>query len=179
MLAELAWSAPFVALLLSIAIIPLINKHFWEKFYPLIAGLLGLLVVVHYVFQLHDTHSLTHTLHEYISFIALIGSLYVVAGGIHINVKGEATPLGNCVFLLIGAVLANFLGTTGASMILIRPWMRMNKYRLTTFHIVFFIFIVSNIGGGLTPIGDPPLFLGYLKGIPFFWVIKCVWPVWS
>jgi len=123
--------------------------------------------------------SLLHTGFEYISFICLIGSLYVVSGGIHLSVKGEATPLVNSVFLLIGALFANLLGTTGASMVLIRPWIRMNKYRITAYHIVFFIFIVSNIGGGLTPIGDPPLFLGYLKGVPFFWVMKHTWPIWA
>ena len=84
----------------------------------------------------------------------------------------------NCVFLLIGSLLANFIGTTGASMLLIRPWIRMNRYRITGFHIVFFIFLVSNVGGCLTPIGDPPLFLGYLKGIPFWWTVQKCWPAW-
>jgi len=102
-----------------------------------------------------------------------------VSGGIHIRVKGEATPLDNVVFLGVGGVVANVLGTTGASMLLIRPWLRMNKYRVTGHHVVFFIFIVSNIGGCLTPIGDPPLFLGYLKGIPFWWVAEHCWPMWA
>lgn len=139
---------------------------------------LALVVIFHYLFQLKNTESLLHTGLEYFSFICLIGSLFVVSGGIHINVKGEATPAVNCVFLLIAAVLSNLLGTTGASMVMIRPWIRMNKYRLTAYHIVFFIFIVSNVGGGLTPVGDPPLFLGYLKGVPFFWVLQSVWPIW-
>src|SRR6266496_3951408 len=103
----------------------------------------------------------------------------VVFGGIHINVKGEATPLANVVFLFIGALVANLFGTTGASMLLIRPWLRMNKYRITAHHVVFFIFIVSNVGGCLTPIGDPPLFLGYLQGIPFWWVAEHCWPIWA
>ena len=120
-----------------------------------------------------------HTAHEYVSFIALVGSLFVVSGGIHIGVKGEATPLANVVFLLIGAIVANFLGTTGAAMLLIRPWIRMNQYRVTAHHIVFFIFIVANVGGCLTPIGDPPLFLGYLQGVPFWWVAKNCWPMWA
>jgi Na+/H+ antiporter NhaD/arsenite permease-like protein len=94
-------------------------------------------------------------------------------------VKGEATPHSNTLYLLIGALLANLLGTTGASMLLIRPWIRMNRYRITGYHIVFFIFIVSNVGGCLTPVGDPPLFLGYLKGIPFWWVAKHCWPMWA
>src|SRR5206468_4447088 len=107
---------------------------------------------------------------EYITFICLIASLFVISGGIHINVKGEATPSVNVLFLLIGALASNVLGTTGASMLLIRPWLRLNKYRVTAYHVVFFIFIVSNVGGCLTPIGDPPLFLGLLRGIPFWWV---------
>ena len=175
---EILWILPFVILLASIATLPLFQKHWWEKNYPVVSLGLGLLVALYYIFALKNTHSLLHTGFEYLSFIALVGSLFVVAGGIHINVKGEATPAVNCVFLLIGAVLANFIGTTGASMILVRPWLRMNKYRLTAFHTVFFIFIVSNVGGGLTPIGDPPLFLGYLKGVPFFWVLENVGLIW-
>lgn len=179
MLSELIWVLPFILLLASIAILPLANKHWWEKNFALVSFGLGLVVIFHYLVQLRNSDSLLHTASEYFSFISLIGSLFVVSGGIHINVKGEATPVANTVFLLIGAILANFLGTTGASMILIRPWIRMNKYRLTAFHIVFFIFIVSNVGGGLTPMGDPPLFLGYLKGVPFFWVLENVWPIWG
>jgi Na+/H+ antiporter NhaD/arsenite permease-like protein len=119
-----------------------------------------------------------HTLHEYFSFIALIGSLFVVAGGIHLTVKGEGSPLENVVFLAVGAVAANFIGTTGASMVLIRPWIRMNKIRISAYHIVFFIFVVSNCGGALTPIGDPPLFLGFLRGVPFFWLVEHVAWIW-
>lgn len=178
MFVELLWVIPFVTLLASIAILPLVQKHWWEKNYPFISFGLGLIIVFHYLFQLKNTAILIHTGIEYLSFICLIGSLFVVAGGIHINVKGEATPLMNCVFLFIGTVAANILGTTGASMVLVRPWLRMNKYRITAFHVVFFIFLISNIGGALTPIGDPPLFLGYLKGVPFFWVIGQVWLIW-
>ena len=178
MLLELLWVFPFVLLLGSIAVLPLANKHWWEKNFTFVSFGLALLVILHYLFQLKNTESLIHTGLEYSSFICLIGSLFVVSGGIHINVKGEATPLVNSVFLLIAAILSNVLGTTGASMVLVRPWIRMNKYRITAYHIVFFIFIVSNVGGGLTPIGDPPLFLGYLKGVPFFWVMKNVWPIW-
>lgn len=178
MILDLLWVLPFVLLLGSIAVLPLAQKHWWEKNFHLVSFGLALLVIVHYIFQLHNTESLVHTALEYFSFIALIGSLFVVSGGIHINVKGEATPFVNVMFLLIGAVLANVLGTTGASMVMVRPWLRMNKYRLTAFHVVLFIFIVSNVGGALTPIGDPPLFLGYLKGVPFFWVISRVWPIW-
>lgn len=177
-LAELLWALPFIFFLASIAILPLANKHWWEKNFPFLSFGLASLIVFHYIFQLRAPEALVHTGLEYFSFICLIGSLFVVSGGIHINVKGEATPAVNCAFLFLGAVLSNLLGTTGASMVLIRPWLRMNKYRLTAYHVVFFIFIVSNVGGALTPVGDPPLFLGYLKGVPFFWVLRNVWPIW-
>jgi len=178
MFRELIWSLPFVFLLGSIAILPLANKRWWERNFVLISFGLAFLVALHYVFQLRDSGRLINTGVEYFSFICLIGSLFVVSGGIHINMKMEATPLANSIFLFMAALLSNFLGTTGASMVLIRPWIKMNRHRLAAHHIVFFIFIVSNIGGGLTPIGDPPLFLGYLKGVPFFWVMKNVWPIW-
>jgi len=169
---------PFILLLAAIAIAPLFFADWWAKHYPKVAFALAAIVVLYYCFGLHATHNVLHTAREYFSFIALIGSLFVVSGGIHIRVKGEATPLTNTLFLAIGAVLANFLGTTGASMLLIRPWLRANKYRITAHHVVFFIFIVSNVGGCLTPVGDPPLFLGYLSGVPFWWVAKAVWPIW-
>jgi len=119
-----------------------------------------------------------HTVREYFSFISLIGSLFVVAGGIHLKVKGQATPFANVVFLAIGAVAANFIGTTGASVLLIRPFIRMNKIRVSAYHIIFFIFIVSNCGGMLTPIGNPPLLMGFLYGVPFFWLIGPVIGQW-
>jgi Na+/H+ antiporter NhaD/arsenite permease-like protein len=139
---------------------------------------LGALTTLYYVFSLHDAERMLEVGGEYFSFMALIGSLFVVAGGIHIRVKGEARPWVNALYLFIGAVVSNFIGTTGASMLLIRPWIRMNKYRITAFHIVFFIFIISNVGGALTPIGDPPLFLGFLRGVPFFWVLAHCWAAW-
>ncbi len=169
---------PFVVLLLAIAIAPLTFKHHWERWYPAVSCGLGAISVFYYLAVLRQPAPMLHVAREYLSFIALIGSLYIVAGGIHIRVKGEATPTGNCLFLLIGAIGANVIGTTGASMLLIRPWIRMNKYRVTSFHIVFFIFIVSNVGGCLTPIGDPPLFLGFLKGVPFWWVLAHCWEAW-
>lgn len=169
---------PFGLLLAMIALAPLFFFHWWEKHYPKVSYALGGITLAYYLFGLGDSHEVRHTAEHYASFICLVGSLFVVSGGIHIKVKGEATPLVNVVFLLFGAVIANFLGTTGASMLLIRPWIRMNKYRITAHHIVFFIFIVSNAGGCLTPIGDPPLFLGYLEGIPFWWVLQNCWPMW-
>ena len=170
---------PFALLLGAMALCPVVAPHWWEKHYPKIALGLGMVTAGYYLLVRHDAAGLTHAAHEYFSFIALVGSLFVVSGGIHIGVKGEATPLTNVVFLFIGAVAANVLGTTGAAMLLIRPWIRMNRYRVTAHHIVFFIFIVANIGGCLTPIGDPPLFLGYLQGVPFWWVAKHCWPMWA
>jgi len=170
---------PFALLLGTIAVAPVLAQKWWLRHYAKIALGLGAVTLVYYIFILRDAASLAHTGHEYASFIVLVGSLYVVAGGIHIGVKGQATPIKNVVFLFIGAVIANLLGTTGAAMLLIRPWIRMNKYRVTAHHIVFFIFIVANAGGCLTPIGDPPLFLGYLQGVPFWWVAEHCWPMWA
>jgi len=171
-------SLPFVALLATIALAPLFFSDWWGKHYPKVAGGLAAIVVGYYIFGLQAGPRVLETGEEYISFICLVGSLFVVSGGIHINVKGEATPFANVLFLLVGAVVANLLGTTGASMLLIRPWLRMNKYRVTAHHVCFFIFIVSNVGGCLTPIGDPPLFLGFLQGVPFWWVAKQCLPMW-
>ena len=138
---------PFGVLLATIALAPLFFADWWGKHYSKVAYGLGAITLAYYLFGLHAHARVLHVAHEYVSFIALIGSLFVVAGGIHIGVKGEATPLTNVLFLLFGAVIANVLGTTGASMLLVRPWIRMNKYRITGHHIAFFIFIVSNVGG--------------------------------
>jgi Na+/H+ antiporter NhaD/arsenite permease-like protein len=169
---------PFIVLLGAIAAAPFINRHWWEKYYPLVSIALGAFVASYYLFVLHDASRVLRTMHEYFSFIALIGSLFIVSGGIHFQLKGRSTPLSNAVLLAFGAVISNFVGTTGASMLLIRPYIRVNKFRMKPFHLMFFIFIVSNVGGALTPIGDPPLFLGYLKGIPFFWVVENTWMMW-
>ena len=166
------WSViPFILLLIMIATGPLFYPHFWHKSYPVIAVLLGLLVVVYYLFGLHNEHSPVHSAAEYIQFISLLTGLYVASGGILIVVDKDATPIANLMLLAVGAVIANVIGTTGASMLLIRPFIRLNKNRVKPYHVVFFIFIVSNVGGCLTPIGDPPLFLGFLKGIPFEWTL--------
>jgi Na+/H+ antiporter NhaD/arsenite permease-like protein len=169
---------PFVMLLVAIALAPLLAPGLWSRHYAKIAFGLGAITLGYYIFVLRDVGRALHTAHDYVGFITLIGSLFIVSGGIHIIVKGKATPLVNVIFLLAGAVIANVLGTTGAAMLLIRPWIRMNQYRITAYHIVFFIFIVANVGGCLTPIGDPPLFLGYLQGVPFWWVMKNCWPMW-
>jgi len=174
-----AWLVtPFVLLLLAIAVVPFLNRHWWERNYPLVACSLGAVVVLYYVVALHNVPRLLLTFYEYVSFISLIGSLFVVAGGIHMRIRGKAAPWENVALLGIGAVISNVLGTTGASMLLIRPYLRVNKYRVKGYHVVFFIFLVSNVGGALTPIGDPPLFLGYLKGVPFFWILTRAWLPW-
>jgi len=169
---------PFVILLSMIATGPLFYHHFWEKNYPIISVLLGLVTVVYYLIFLKDTHSLLHTAAEYLSFIALLSSLFVASGGILIRVDKKSTPWLNAGILLFGAVIANIIGTTGEPMLLIRPFIKINQDRIKPYHIIFFIFLVSNIGGALTPIGDPPLFLGFLRGVEFFWVIQHVWYIW-
>ncbi|MEN9678477.1 MAG: hypothetical protein RIS76_4373 [Verrucomicrobiota bacterium] len=169
---------PFGILLAAIAMAPLSAPEWWGRQYPKVALGLGAITVAYYFLGLQAGPRVLHTATEYLSFIGLVGSLYVVSGGIHLQVKGGATPLENTFFLAVGAVLANLFGTTGASMLMIRPWIRMNRVRITAHHVVFFIFIVSNVGGALTPIGDPPLFLGYLKGVPFWWVAEHCWPMW-
>lgn len=170
------WSIPFVVLLFSISFLPLVNKKWWDRNYPIVAIILGLIVAFYYLN--YNPKRFMHSVLEYFSFISLIGSLYIVSGGILIKSTRRGTPFVNVAILLTGAVIANIFGTTGASMLLVRPYIRLNKYRFRPYHIVFFIFIVSNIGGCLTPIGDPPLFLGYLKGIPFFWFTKNLLPFW-
>src|SRR5438128_1096279 len=116
---------PFAAMLLSIALMPFINRRWWEQNYPKVAVALGAVTTAYYVFALKNAGRVLHAAHEYVSFMALIGSLFIVSGGIQIRVKGETTPLVNCIFLFIGAALANVIGTTGASVLLIRPWIRM------------------------------------------------------
>jgi Na+/H+ antiporter NhaD/arsenite permease-like protein len=172
--------APFVVLLLAIAVMPLAAGKWWHGHYPSVAFGLGALVLGYCVVGMGagGRHAMLHAGAEYYSFIALVGGLYVASGGVLVEIGGRGTPLRNTVLLGAGAVLANVLGTTGASVLLIRPFMRMNCGRLRPLHVVFFIFIVSNCGGCLTPIGDPPLYLGYLKGVPFAWTISHLWPMW-
>ncbi|WP_419241419.1 sodium:proton antiporter [Cardinium endosymbiont of Nabis limbatus] len=166
------WLAmPFVALLLMIATGPLFFADFWHKHYPKIAILLATSVMAYYCIVLGNKIKPVEAAAEYIQFMALITALYIATGGIAIKVDAHATPLANMILLFVGALLANLIGTTGASMLFIRPYLGLNKERIKVYHIVFFIFIVSNIGGALTPIGDPPLFLGFLKGVPFEWTL--------
>ncbi len=173
------WSmVPFALLLGAMALAPIVAHGWWLRHYAKVALGLGTVTVTYYLVGLQSMAPIGHALHEYISFVTLVGGLFVISGGIHIGVKGSGRPLFNVAFLLTGAVLANVLGTTGAAMLLIRPWIRLNQARIQPYHIVFFIFIVANAGGCLTPIGDPPLFLGYLQGVPFWWVAEHCWPMW-
>jgi Na+/H+ antiporter NhaD/arsenite permease-like protein len=169
---------PFILLLFMIASGPLFYKRLWEKHYPKVSIILGLFVAAYYILILKNYASILHSLSEYISFIALLGSLFAASGGILIKVDKKSTPLINVLFLLTGALAANIIGTTGASMLLIRPFIRLNKNRIKPYHIIFFIFLVSNVGGALIPLGAP-LFLGFLSGVPFFWVLANVWYIWA
>ncbi len=175
-----AWLViPFITLLLMIATGPLFYEHFWHHNYPKVAVGFAALVVMYYLFVLDNVLGPVHALAEYVQFIALLASLYVASGGILIEIDKKATPVANVALLVIGAIISNLIGTTGASMLLIRPFIRLNKANIQPYHIVFFILMVSNVGGSLTPIGDPPLFLGFLKGVPFFWTIEHNWPAWA
>jgi Na+/H+ antiporter NhaD/arsenite permease-like protein len=169
---------PFVVMLLSIAVCPLWIPHWWERNRNklIVACLLGAPVAALYLGR--EPRALIRMGEEYVSFIILLAGLYVIAGGIRLTGDLEATPLTNTAFLAAGALLASFLGTTGASMLFIRPLLQTNQERTRVRHtVIFFIFLVSNVGGLLTPLGDPPLFLGYLQGVPFWWTFR-LWRHW-
>ncbi len=172
------WSViPFVGILLSIALFPLLAEHFWHHHFGKISAFWAILFAVPFVFAYgwHDSlHAILHIyVVDYLPFIVLLGSLFVIAGGIAVKGSIAGTPAVNTFILLIGTILSSWIGTTGSSMLLIRPILTSNAHRKNKTHIVvFFIFLVSNIGGSLTPIGDPPLFLGFLHGVDFFWTMK-------
>ncbi len=171
---------PFVALLLVIALAPLVLPRWWHHNTnkALVVFLISIPVLVYLGRTEIGRLLLLEKAHEYIGFIVVIGALFMITGGIHIEGSLAGTPLVNTAMLAIGAVLSNLLGTTGASVLLIRPLLRANQRRKRVAHIVvFFIFIVANCGGLLTPIGDPPLLLGFLKGVPFTWTLR-LWPQW-
>ena len=171
------WSAiPFVGILLSIAIFPLVKPHFWHDHFSKISAAWALIFAIPFLFVYHG-HAMHEILHiyllDYIPFIILLWGLYTIAGGIFISGSMRGSPLVNMIMILIGTVLASWVGTTGAAMIMIRPLLRANANRKHKVHlIVFFIFLVANIGGALTPLGDPPLFLGFLHGVSFFWTLS-------
>ncbi len=177
------WSAlPFAGLLLSIAVVPLAAGHFWEsnRNKGVVAALFAIPTALYLVLGLGaaGVHELVHKALEYASFMALLGSLFVISGGFVVRGSLAGTPIVNTGLLALGALLASWIGTTGASVLLIRPLLRANAERKNKVHVVvFFIFIVSNCGGLLTPLGDPPLFLGFLKGVPFLWTLG-LWKQW-
>ncbi|MBL8365235.1 MAG: sodium:proton antiporter [Comamonas sp.] len=175
------WGIPFAGILLSIAVMPLLAPIFWHHHFGKVAAGWALLFLLPFAVVFGPGHagaSLVHALlAEYIPFVILLTALFTVAGGIYIKGNLHGSPGLNTGLLAIGAVLASFMGTTGASMLLIRPLIRANDNRKHKAHVVvFFIFIVSNAGGSLTPLGDPPLFLGFLKGVDFFWTLSHIFP---
>ncbi len=174
---SLWWGVPFAGVLLSIAVMPLVAPIFWHHHFGKVTAAWSLAFLLPFAMVFGPglaTASFVHALlAEYIPFVILLTALFTVAGGIYIRGNLHGTPALNTTILAIGAVLASFMGTTGASMLLIRPLIRANDNRKHTAHVVvFFIFIVSNVGGSLTPLGDPPLFLGFLKGVDFFWTVR-------
>ena len=175
------WGVPFAGILLSIALMPLLVPHFWHHHYGKVAAAWGLAFLVPFALVFGPAAAGANMVHalfaEYIPFIILLTALFTVSGGIFIRGNLHGSPGLNTAILAIGAFLASFMGTTGASMLLIRPLIRANDNRKHVAHVVvFFIFIVSNAGGSLTPLGDPPLFLGFLKGVDFFWTVKHIFP---
>lgn len=171
------WSIiPFAGILLSIALLPLLAPEFWHHHFPKVSAFWAIIFAVPFLFA-YGGEAWYEILHiylvDYIPFIILLWGLFTVSGGLLVRGKLTGTPIVNTVFLLIGTIIASWVGTTGAAMILIRPVIRSNKERKSKVHIiVFFIFLVANIGGSLTPLGDPPLFLGFLHGVSFFWTLK-------
>ena len=168
---------PFVSVLLMIALFPVLFKNFWHRYHPHVCVGLGLLVPLYYIGR-GNHEAPIHAFFEYFQFISLIFSLYTASNLINIQVTCNRKVVANVIFLFAGGVLSNLIGTTGASMLLIKPFIHLNKGRIQAYHIVFFIFVISNVGGALTPIGDPPLFLGFLKGVPFFWMLRHITPSW-
>lgn len=168
------WSAiPFAGILLSIALYPLLAPQFWHHHYPKISLLWGLLLTIPFlwVYRGEALHEILHVaLADYLPFLILLGTLFTIGGGIYVRGSLRGTPGVNTAILAVGTFLASWIGTTGAAMVLIRPLLRANAHRRSKTHtVVFFMFLVANIGGSLTPLGDPPLFLGFLRGVPFFW----------
>ncbi|MBS7539554.1 sodium:proton antiporter [Ancylobacter lacus] len=174
---SLLWGLPFAGMLLSIALMPLVAGTFWHHHYGKVALFWGAAFALPFVVAFGPDVAVYEIAHaavlEYIPFIILLFTLFTISGGILLTGNLRGTPGVNTGFLAIGAALASLIGTTGASMVLIRPLLRANDHRRHNVHtVVFFIFLVSNIGGSLTPLGDPPLFLGFLKGVSFFWTTE-------
>jgi Na+/H+ antiporter NhaD/arsenite permease-like protein len=168
---------PFAVLLLAIALGPVIAQHHWERHYHKLCIVLAGIVCLYHLCVLNQAARVIHAGIDYATFMIVVGSFFVISGGIHLRAKGPSGPIRNTLFLIFGAVLANLIGTIGASLLLIRPWITMNRGRNVPMHIAFFIFLVSNIGGALLPVG-PPLILGFLKGVPFGWTLQHCWRQW-
>ena len=173
------WVLPFVGILLSIAIFPLVAEHFWHHNFGKISLFWALLLIIPFTISQGIQITLYELLHvgllEYVPFLILLLSLYTISGGVQLKGSLVGTPALNTLIIFIGTSLASWMGTTGAAMLLIRPLIRANQHRKNKVHIiVFFIFLVANIGGSLTPLGDPPLFLGFLKGVDFFWTTSAM-----
>ena len=173
------WVFPFAGILLSIAIFPLVAPDFWHHNYGKISAFWAILLIVPFLLKVGFTITLYELLHvgllEYVPFIILLLALFTISGGVQLKGALVGTPIVNTGIIFIGTALASWMGTTGAAMLLIRPLIRANKERKSKVHvIVFFIFLVANIGGSLTPLGDPPLFLGFLKGVNFFWTTSAM-----
>ena len=176
---SILWVFPFAGILLSIAVCPLVAPHFWHQNFGKISAFWAILFIVPFLFKVGFTVTLYELLHvgllEYVPFIILLLALFTISGGVQLTGALVGTPIINTSIIFIGTILASWMGTTGAAMLLIRPLIRANKDRKNKVHvIVFFIFLVANIGGSLTPLGDPPLFLGFLKGVNFFWTTSAM-----
>ncbi|MBN2568489.1 MAG: sodium:proton antiporter [Deltaproteobacteria bacterium] len=171
---------PFAGILLSIALCPLLVPHFWHSHFGKMSAFWAILFAVPFLFVYHGValYEIIHIyLIDYFPFIILLWGLFTISGGIVVSGSLKGTPLLNTIMLLIGTILASWIGTTGAAMVMIRPLLRANKNRLKKVHVIcFFIFLVANIGGSLTPLGDPPLFLGFIHNVPFFWVTTGILP---
>lgn len=169
---------PFLTLLALVAVGPMLVPTFWERHHKAVAIGLGLGMAMWYVAGRGEAATVAATLAEYAAFATTLGCLYVVGGTFYVGINVQATPGRNVALLAVGAALASLIGTTGAAVLLIRPLLRLNGRRTEPYHVAFFIFIVANAGGLLTPLGDPPLLLGYLRGVPFGWTARYLWPYW-
>lgn len=169
---------PFAVLLLAIALGPLIAQRHWERHYHKLCLVLAGIVCFYYLLGPKQPGRVVHAGVEYATFMIVVGAFFVVAGGIHLRTRAPSNPFRNTLFLLAGAALGNLIGTIAASLLLIRPWIAMNRGRIAPMHIAFFIFVVSNAGGALLPVG-PPLLLGYLNGVPFSWPLQHCWRPWT
>ena len=175
-----AWSTlPFAGMLLSIALFPLLAPRFWHRHYPKVSAAWAAIFLLPFV-AFYRGPALGEVLHvaliDYVPFLILLGALFTIGGGIHVRGTLRGSPPVNAAIIAVGTVIASVVGTTGAAMLLIRPLLRANRERRHRAHtVVFFIFLVANVGGSLTPLGDPPLFLGFLHGVPFFWTLR-LWP---